>query len=165
MMINPAVHYTMDGLWVDYNLMTIFHGLNALGDANISDNGANRLGARALSRGIADGYFVIPYTIGDYLATIGWNSKVTTDHPAFREAAQAAESKLNSLLNIKGTRTVDEFHRELGIVMWDYCGMSRNDAGLRHAKQKIREIRDEFWKNLRVLGGENELNAELEKAN
>lgn len=165
MMIYPAVHYTMGGLWVDYNLMTSIPGLYALGEANFSDHGANRLGASALMQGLADGYFVIPYTIGDYLATIGWNSKVTTDHPAFREAAQAAESKLNSLLNIKGTRTVDEFHRELGIVMWDYCGMSRNDAGLRHAKQKIREIRDEFWKNLRVLGGENELNAELEKAN
>lgn len=165
MMIYPAVHYTMGGLWVDYNLMTTIPGLYALGEANFSDHGANRLGASALMQGLADGYFVIPYTIGDYLATVGWNSKVTTDHPAFREAAQAAESKLNALMNIKGTRTVDEFHRELGIVMWDYCGMSRNDAGLRHAKQKIREIRDEFWKNVRVLGGENELNAELEKAN
>ncbi len=165
MMIYPAVHYTMGGLWVDYNLMTSIPGLYALGEANFSDHGANRLGASALMQGLADGYFVIPYTIGDYLATVGWNSKVTTDHPAFREAAQAAESKLNSLLNINGARTVDEFHRELGIVMWDYCGMSRNDAGLRHAKQKIREIRDEFWKNVRVLGGENELNAELEKAN
>lgn len=165
MMIYPAVHYTMGGLWVDYNLMTSIPGLYALGEANFSDHGANRLGASALMQGLADGYFVIPYTIGDYLATTGWNSKVSEDHPAFKEAASAAEDRLNRLLSINGTRTVDELHRELGLVMWDYCGMSRNDAGLRKAKEKIREIRDEFWKNVKVLGTENELNAELEKAN
>ena len=165
MMIYPAVHYTMGGLWVDYNLMTTIPGLYALGEANFSDHGANRLGASALMQGLADGYFVIPYTIGDYLATTGWDSKVSVDHPAFREAATAATDKLNRLLNINGTRTVDELHRELGMVMWDYCGMSRNDAGLRKGKERIREIRDEFWKNVKVLGTENELNAELEKAN
>lgn len=165
MMIYPAVHYTMGGLWVDYNLMTSIPGLYALGEANFSDHGANRLGASALMQGLADGYFVIPYTIGDYLAATGWNSKVSEDHPAFKEAASAAEDRLNRLLSINGTRTVDELHRELGLVMWDYCGMSRNDAGLRKAKEKIREIRDEFWKNVKVLGTENELNAELEKAN
>src|SRR5690606_7641503 len=165
MMIYPAVHYTMGGLWVDYNLMTTVPGLYALGEANFSDHGANRLGASALMQGLADGYFVIPYTIGDYLATTGWNSKVSEDHPAFREAAVAAADRLNRLLNINGTRTVDELHRELGLVMWEYCGMSRNEAGLRKAKEKIAEIREEFWKNVKVLGTENELNAELEKAN
>lgn len=165
MMIYPAVHYTMGGLWVDYNLMTTVPGLYALGEANFSDHGANRLGASALMQGLADGYFVIPYTIGDYLATTGWNSKVSEDHPAFREAAGAAADRLNRLLNINGTRTVDELHRELGLVMWEYCGMSRNEAGLRKAKERIAEIREEFWKNVKVLGTENELNAELEKAN
>jgi succinate dehydrogenase / fumarate reductase flavoprotein subunit len=165
MMIYPAVHYTMGGLWVDYNLMTTIPGLYALGEANFSDHGANRLGASALMQGLADGYFVIPYTIGDYLANLGWKNKVETDHPAFREAAAAAAAKLNTLLDIKGSRTVDEFHRELGIIMWDYCGMSRNDAGLRNAKEKIRGIRAEFWKDVKVLGVGSELNAELEKAN
>ena len=165
MMIYPAVHYTMGGLWVDYNLMTTIPGLYALGEANFSDHGANRLGASALMQGLADGYFVIPYTIGDYLANLGWKNKVETDHPAFREAAAAAEARLNTLLDIKGTRTVDEFHRELGIIMWDYCGMSRNDAGLREAKEKIHGIRAEFWKDVKVLGVGSELNAELEKAN
>ena len=165
MMIYPAVHYTMGGLWVDYNLMTTIPGLYALGEANFSDHGANRLGASALMQGLADGYFVIPYTIGDYLANLGWKNKVETDHPAFREATAAAAAKLNTLLDIKGSRTVDEFHRELGIIMWDYCGMSRNDAGLRNAKEKIRGIRAEFWKDVKVLGVGSELNAELEKAN
>ncbi|MFO7256890.1 MAG: fumarate reductase/succinate dehydrogenase flavoprotein subunit [Bacteroidota bacterium] len=165
MMIYPAVHYTMGGLWVDYNLMTTVPGLYALGEANFSDHGANRLGASALMQGLADGYFIIPYTIGDYLANLGWSNKVGTDHPAFREAAQAAEDRLKRLLAINGSRTVDEMHRELGLTMWDYCGMSRNDAGLRKAKEKIREIRDTFWKDVKVTGTGNELNIELEKAN
>lgn len=165
MMIYPAVHYTMGGLWVDYNLMTSIPGLYALGEANFSDHGANRLGASALMQGLADGYFVIPYTIGDYLANLGWNDKVSTDHPAFKEALEGANAGLNKLLNIKGKKTVDEFHRELGLTMWDYCGMSRTAEGLKKAKTKIQEIRKEFWENVNVLGGESELNQELEKAN
>ncbi|MDV3309151.1 MAG: fumarate reductase/succinate dehydrogenase flavoprotein subunit [Cyclobacteriaceae bacterium] len=165
MMIYPAVHYTMGGLWVDYNLMTTVPGLYALGEANFSDHGANRLGASALMQGLADGYFIIPYTIGDYLANLGWSNKISTDHPAFREAAQAAEDKLKRLIAINGSRTVDEMHRELGLAMWDYCGMSRNEAGLKTAKEKIRQIRDTFWKDVKVTGTGNELNIELEKAN
>ncbi len=164
MMIYPAVHYTMGGLWVDYNLMTNVSGLYALGEANFSDHGANRLGASALMQGLADGYFVIPYTLGDYLATIGWNDKVNTDHAAFKEALSAVNAKVNKLLSIKGKKTVDQFHRELGLLMWDYCGMSRNEAGLKKAKQKIQALKTEFWQNVNVLGGARELNQELEKA-
>lgn len=164
MMIYPAVHYTMGGLWVDYNLMTSVPGLYALGEANFSDHGANRLGASALMQGLADGYFVIPYTIGDYLANIGWNDKVGTDHPAFKEAVDVVNSRVNKLLSIKGRKTVDEFHRELGLTMWEYCGMSRNETGLKTAKKKIQELKEEFWKNVDVLGSSTELNMELEKA-
>ncbi len=164
MMIFPAVHYTMGGLWVDYNLMTNVPGLYALGEANFSDHGANRLGASALMQGLADGYFVIPYTLGDYLANIGWNDKVGTDHPAFKEAIEAVNARVNKLLSIKGKKTVDEFHRELGLTMWEYCGMSRNEAGLKTAKKKIQELKAEFWSNVDVLGSSNELNMELEKA-
>ncbi|HNR74001.1 MAG: succinate dehydrogenase or fumarate reductase, flavoprotein subunit [Bacteroidetes bacterium OLB12] len=164
MMIYPAVHYTMGGLWVDYNLMTTVPGLYALGEANFSDHGANRLGASALMQGLADGYFVIPYTIGDYLASIGWNDKVGTDHPAFKEAIDAVNERINKLVSIKGKKTVDEFHRQLGLTMWEYCGMSRNEAGLKKAKQIIRDLKAEFWTNVNVLGGANELNQELEKA-
>lgn len=165
MMIFPAVHYTMGGLWVDYNLMTTVPGLYALGEANFSDHGANRLGASALMQGLADGYFVIPYTIGDYLANLGWNDKVSTDHPVFKEAFEKVQTRINKLLNIKGKKTVDQFHRELGLTMWDFCGMSRNDEGLKKAKKKIQELRSEFWENVNVLGGSSELNQELEKAN
>jgi succinate dehydrogenase / fumarate reductase flavoprotein subunit len=165
MMIYPAVHYTMGGLWVDYNLQTSVPGLYALGEANFSDHGANRLGASALMQGLADGYFVIPYTIGDYLANIGWADKVGTDHPAFKEALDGVNNRINKLLNIKGKKTVDEFHRELGLTMWEYCGMSRTDEGLRKAKKKIQEIKAEFWSNVSILGSNNELNQELEKAN
>ena len=165
MMIYPAVHYTMGGLWVDYNLMTNIPGLYALGEANFSDHGANRLGASALMQGLADGYFVIPYTIGDYLASIGWNDKVGTDHPAFKEATEKVTERINKLINIKGKKTVDEFHRQLGLTMWDYCGMSRTAEGLKKAKKIIQVIKTEFWTNVNVLGGTGELNQELEKAN
>jgi succinate dehydrogenase / fumarate reductase flavoprotein subunit len=164
MMIYPAVHYTMGGLWVDYNLQTTVPGLYALGEANFSDHGANRLGASALMQGLADGYFVIPYTIGDYLANIGWNDKVGTDHPAFKEATDAVNDRVNKLINIKGKKTVDEFHRQLGLTMWEYCGMSRSEEGLKKAKKIIQEIKKEFWTNVNILGGTNELNQELEKA-
>lgn len=164
MMIFPAVHYTMGGLWVDYNLMTTVPGLYCLGEANFSDHGANRLGASALMQGLADGYFVIPYTIGDYLATIGWNDKIGTDHPAFKEGMDKVQADVNRLLSIKGKKTVDEFHRQLGLIMWDYCGMSRNEVGLKKAKKLIQELRAEFWTNVNVLGSTNELNQELEKA-
>ena len=164
MMIYPAVHYTMGGLWVDYNLQTSVPGLYALGEANFSDHGANRLGASALMQGLADGYFVIPYTIGDYLANIGWNDKISTDHPAFKEAIDTVNATVNKLINIKGKKTVDEFHRQLGLTMWEYCGMSRSEVGLKKAKKIIQDIKKEFWSNVNVLGGANELNQELEKA-
>lgn len=164
MMIFPAVHYTMGGLWVDYNLSTTVPGLYALGEANFSDHGANRLGASALMQGLADGYFVIPYTIGDYLANIGWSDKVSADHPAFREALEKVQARTHRLLAIKGGKTVDQLHRELGLTMWDFCGMSRTEEGLRKAKSRIQELRDEFWHNVNILGGAAELNQELEKA-
>ncbi len=164
MMIYPAVHYTMGGLWVDYNLMTSVPGLYALGEANFSDHGANRLGASALMQGLADGYFVIPYTLGDYLATIGWNDKVTTDHPAFKAAMDVVNERTNKLVNIRGKKTVDEFHRQLGLTMWEYCGMSRSEVGLKKAKKIIQDLKTEFWTNVNVLGGTSELNQELEKA-
>ncbi|HEY5748863.1 MAG TPA: fumarate reductase/succinate dehydrogenase flavoprotein subunit [Chryseolinea sp.] len=163
MMIYPAVHYTMGGLWVDYNLMTTVPGLYALGEANFSDHGANRLGASALMQGLADGYFVIPYTIGDYLAGLP-TEKVSTDRPEFKEAIEKVNGTVQKFLSIKGKKTVDEFHRQLGLLMWEFCGMSRNDAGLKEAKQKISALRAEFWKDVNVLGGGQELNQELEKA-
>lgn len=164
MMIFPAVHYMMGGLWVDYNLSTTVPGLYALGEANFSDHGANRLGASALMQGLADGYFVIPYTIGDYLANLGWSDVVSTDHPAFKEALEQVQGRIQKLLSIKGHKTVDQLHRELGLTMWDYCGMSRTAEGLTKAKTRIQELRNEFWENVNVLGGSGELNQELEKA-
>ncbi|MBS1545410.1 MAG: fumarate reductase/succinate dehydrogenase flavoprotein subunit [Bacteroidetes bacterium] len=163
MMIYPAVHYTMGGLWVDYNLMTTVPGLYALGEANFSDHGANRLGASALMQGLADGYFVIPYTIGDYLAGMPWE-KMTTDRPEFKQAIDAVNEKTTKLLSIKGKKTVDELHRELGHIMWEYCGMARNEKGLKTAREKIAALKNEFWQNVNVLGSANELNVELEKA-
>jgi succinate dehydrogenase / fumarate reductase, flavoprotein subunit len=163
MMIYPAVHYTMGGLWVDYNLMTTVPGLYALGEANFSDHGANRLGASALMQGLADGYFVIPYTIGDYLATMPYD-KISVDRPEFREAMEKVTSVLGKLLSIKGSKTVDEYHRELGLIMWDKCGMSRSEAGLKQAKVQIQQLRNEYWSNVNVAGSGNELNQELEKA-
>ncbi len=163
MMIYPAVHYTMGGLWVDYNLMTTVPGLYALGECNFSDHGANRLGASALMQGLADGYFVIPYTVGDYLAGMS-SEKITTDRPEFRDAIAAVNERINKVLSIKGKKTVDQLHRELGLTMWEYCGMSRNEQGLLKAKKKIQELKNEFWTNVNVLGGTSELNQELEKA-
>lgn len=163
MRIYPAVHYTMGGLWVDYNLQTTIPGLYALGECNFSDHGANRLGASALMQGLADGYFVIPYTLGDYLAGIG-PKPVDASHPAFAEAKQAVEDRLNKLLSLKGNKTVDEYHRELGIIMWEYCGMARNEAGLTKAKGLIQELKADFWKNAIVVGKNEELNMSLEKA-
>jgi succinate dehydrogenase / fumarate reductase, flavoprotein subunit len=164
MMIYPAVHYTMGGIWVDYNLMTTIPGCYAAGEANFSDHGANRLGASALMQGLADGYFVLPYTVGDYLADEIRTGKIPTDSPEFDEAEKNVTDMLNKLLNIKGTKSVDHFHKELGKVMWDNVGMARNAEGLKEALVKIREIREEFWKDVRVTGGMNEFNPELEKA-
>ncbi|NDC82713.1 fumarate reductase/succinate dehydrogenase flavoprotein subunit [bacterium] len=163
MQIYPAIHYTMGGLWVDYNLMSTIPGLHVLGEANFSDHGANRLGASALMQGLADGYFVVPYTLGHYLATTKLE-KVSTDHPEFKKVEGDVRSRINQLLSIKGGRTVDDFHRQLGLLMWDKCGMSRSEAGLKEALAKIPEIRDEFWKNVNVLGGNDEFNQALEKA-
>ncbi len=164
MKIFPAVHYTMGGLWVDYNLMTNVDGLYSIGEANFSDHGANRLGASALMQGLADGYFVIPYTIGDYLAKMPYD-KVPVTHEAFKAAEANVKEKIDKLLSINGSKTVDQFHKELGHIMWEYCGMSRNEEGLKKAKGMIRELRDQFWKDLRLVGTNDELNLSLEKAN
>jgi succinate dehydrogenase / fumarate reductase, flavoprotein subunit len=163
MRIYPASHYTMGGLWVDYDLMTTIPGLFALGEANFSDHGANRLGASALMQGLADGYFVIPYTLGGYLAGLK-REKVTTEHPEFKKSEKQISDTTNRLLNIKGKKTVDDFHRELGLIMWDHVGMSRNEEGLKTAMSKIASLREEFWQNVNVPGIGNELNQSLEKA-
>jgi len=163
MRIYPAIHYTMGGLWVDYNLMSTIPGLHVLGEANFSDHGANRLGASALMQGLADGYFVLPYTIGDYLATSSL-PKVGTDHAAFKEAEAAVDARVKKLLAIKGTRSVDSFHRELGKIMWEYCGMARSADGLKTALEKIPALREEYWESVRVLGDGASFNQSLEKA-
>jgi succinate dehydrogenase / fumarate reductase flavoprotein subunit len=163
MMIYPAVHYTMGGLWVDYNLMTTVPGMFATGECNFSDHGANRLGASALMQGLADGYFVIPYTIGGYLAGESLES-ITTDHPAFKESLDYVNGRINKLMSINGKRTVDDFHKKLGQIMWDYCGMARNNKGLDKAKGMIQELRTEFWENAMVPGKTNDVNQSLEKA-
>jgi succinate dehydrogenase / fumarate reductase, flavoprotein subunit len=163
MRIYPAIHYTMGGLWVDYNLMSTIPGLFVLGEANFSDHGANRLGASALMQGLADGYFVIPYTIGNYLATAK-PGKVSADAPAVKEAVANIGAITKKLLNGHGTRTVDSFHRELGKIVWDYCGMARNETGLKKALALIPALREEFWKNVKVLGTNEEFNQSLEKA-
>ena len=163
MRIYPAPHYTMGGLWVDYNLMTNVEGLYALGEANFSDHGANRLGASALMQGLADGYFVIPYTIGDYLAgRLG--EKLSTDTEAFRATEAEVTERVQRLVSINGKRSADSFHRELGRLVWEYCGIARNAAGLQQALERIPALRDEFWHDLRIVGGPAELNQELEKA-
>ena len=162
MMIYPAVHYTMGGLCVDYNLMTNVDGLYALGECNFSDHGANRLGASALMQGLADGYFVIPYTIGDYLAKMPYD-KVSTDHEAFKSAEAEVRGNIDKLLNSKGSRTVDDFHKALGKIMWDKCGMSRTAEGLKEAKSEIQKLRKEYWEDVNLVGTNEELNMTLEK--
>jgi succinate dehydrogenase / fumarate reductase flavoprotein subunit len=164
MKIYPAVHYTMGGIWVDYNLMTTIPGCYACGEANFSDHGANRLGASALMQGLADGYFVLPYTIGDYLANDIRTGEIDINSPEFEAAEKEVKSSIDKLLSIKGSKTVDHFHRRLGKIMWNQCGMSRNADGLRKAMEDIRALRDEFWKDVKVPGTANEMNAELEKA-
>src|SRR5689334_19558273 len=152
MKIYPAVHYTMGGLWVDYELMTTVPGLYSLGEANFSDHGANRLGASALMQGLADGYFVIPYTLGNYLSAEIFTKPIPTDHPAFVEAETAARERMNAFLNVKGKTTVEEFHKRLGKIMWEYCGMARTAEGLTKAKEMLKELREEFWKDVKVPG-------------
>jgi succinate dehydrogenase flavoprotein subunit len=163
MRIYPAIHYTMGGLWVDYNLMSTVPGLFVIGEANFSDHGANRLGASALMQGLADGYFIIPYTMGDYLAGAKLE-KVSDDHPECRAVAGGVEARARKLLSIKGKRTVESFHRELGRIVWDHCGMARNQAGLRLALEQIPQLRAEYWQNVNVPGSGGDLNQSLEKA-
>ncbi|RZB35012.1 MAG: succinate dehydrogenase / fumarate reductase, flavoprotein subunit [Desulfobacteraceae bacterium Eth-SRB1] len=163
MMIYPAVHYAMGGLWVDYNLMSSIDGLFVLGEANFSDHGANRLGASALMQGLADGYFVLPYTIGGYLAGTSLE-KITAGHPAFRESVEIVNNSIEKLLSINGKRTVDDFHRQLGHIMWDYCGMSRNDEGLKKGRKLIQQLGEEFWENVLVPGSDKDFNQSLERA-
>jgi succinate dehydrogenase / fumarate reductase flavoprotein subunit len=163
MRIYPAVHYTMGGLWVDYNLMSSIDGLFVMGEANFSDHGANRLGASALMQGLADGYFIIPYTVGGYLAGTQL-PEVTTDHPAFKDAEHDAQSRINTLLSINGKRTVDDYHKELGLIMWEYCGMARNNQGLEKARNLVQQLRAEFWENVIVPGSAKDFNQSLERA-
>lgn len=164
MMIYPAVHYTMGGVWVDYNLMTTIPGCYAIGEANFSDHGANRLGASALMQGLADGYFVLPYTIGDYLADDIRTGAIPTDLPEFDEAEKAVVEQLQKFISNKGSKPVDYFHKKLGKIMWNEVGMARNESGLKKAIQEIRELRDEFHKEVMVPGELNGFNQELEKA-
>ena len=164
MRIYPAVHYTMGGLWVDYNLMTSIPGLYSLGEANFSDHGANRLGASALMQGLADGYFVIPYTIGAYLAGDIRTKAIPTDHPEFVAAEKSVQDTIDKLMSIKGTKSVDFFHKKLGLIMWDKCGMARNEKGLKEAIAEIQELKKQFWSEVRIPGDADEFNPELEKA-
>jgi succinate dehydrogenase / fumarate reductase flavoprotein subunit len=164
MRVYPAVHYTMGGLWVDYNLMSNVPGLFVLGEANFSDHGANRLGASALMQGLADGYFILPATIGNYLATVAPDQRPKTDHQEFRAAEEATMDSTQRLLAIKGKRTVDDFHRELGLLMWDLCGMARTETSLKRALARIPTLRAEFWENVNVPGSAASLNVALEKA-
>ena len=164
MMIYPAVHYTMGGVWVDYNLMTTIPGCYAAGEANFSDHGANRLGASALMQGLADGYFVLPYTIGDYLSDDILTGKISTDAPEFEAAEKQVQATIDKLLSSKGEKPVDYFHKRLGKIMWNKCGMSRNEKELKEAIAEIKELREQFWSEVRVPGAANELNQELEKA-
>ncbi len=164
MMIYPATHYTMGGVWVDYNLMTTVDGLYCIGEANFSDHGANRLGASALMQGLADGYFVLPYTIGDYLADDIRTGEISTDTKEFEDAEKEVTDRINFFMNNNGTKSVDHFHKRLGKVMWDKVGMARNEKGLKEAMAEIKQIREEFWKDVKVPGDANEMNPELEKA-
>ncbi|MGY3678200.1 succinate dehydrogenase/fumarate reductase flavoprotein subunit [Streptomyces sp. TE33382] len=165
MRIYPAVHYTMGGLWVDYDLQTTVPGLFAIGEANFSDHGANRLGASALMQGLADGYFVLPSTINDYLARSPHTETVDADHPAVAEAVAETEDRINLLLAVDGDRTPDSFHREIGELMWEFCGMARTEEGLRKALERIPQIREEFWRRIKVPGTGEQFNQSLEKAN
>ncbi|NRB64781.1 MAG: FAD-binding protein, partial [Saprospiraceae bacterium] len=164
MKIYPAVHYTMGGLWVDYNLETNLPGLFAIGEANFSDHGANRLGASALMQGLADGYFVLPYTIGQFLSKEIRTPKIDADQEAFQQAERDTRERIERLMSIKGNQSVESFHRRLGKIMWDYCGMSRNADGLRSARQMVRELSQEFYEDVFVPGSANDYNPELEKA-
>jgi succinate dehydrogenase / fumarate reductase flavoprotein subunit len=164
MRIYPAVHYTMGGLWVDYELKTTVDGLYALGEANFSDHGANRLGASALMQGLADGYFVIPYTLGNYLADDIRTASIPTDHPAFAEAETKVSDRINLLMSIKGNQTVESFHKRLGKIIWDKCGMARNAKGLQEAIAEVQALKKEFWSDVRIPGDINEMNPELDKA-
>ncbi len=164
MMIYPAIHYTMGGIWVDYNLQTTVPGLYAIGEANFSDHGGNRLGASALMQGLADGYFILPYTIGDYLAGKFKEPKTDINAPEFDEAEKAVTEKIEKLFAVKGKRSVDSFHKELGLIMWNNVGMARNEAGLKEAIEKIKALKAEFWKNVYVAGDNDQFNQELEKA-
>src|SRR5688500_18110124 len=163
MRIYPALHYTMGGLWVDYNLMSNVPGLFVLGEANFSDHGANRLGASALMQGLADGYFVIPYTIGNYLASTPL-PPVPTEHASVRDAARSVQDRISTLLAVKGRKSIRDFHRAVGAVLWDDVGMSRNETGLRHALDRIRALRDEFWRDVSVPGDTSNLNPALDYA-
>ncbi|MFW6043449.1 MAG: fumarate reductase/succinate dehydrogenase flavoprotein subunit [Marinilabiliaceae bacterium] len=165
MMIYPAIHYTMGGIWVDYELQTNVPGLFCAGEANFSDHGANRLGASALMQGLADGYFVLPYTIQNYLADDIATPRMTTEEKEFEEAEKSARDRFGKIMNIQGERTVDSIHKELGLVMWDFVGMARNKEGLQNALEKIQSIKKEFWNNVRIPGSAEDMNAELEKAN
>ena len=164
MRIYPAVHYTMGGLWVDYELMTNIKGLYCLGEANFSDHGANRLGASALMQGLADGYFVVPYTIGNYLADEIATKPIPITHEAFEQTEKAVADRINTLMNIKGKQTVESFHKRLGKIIWEYCGMSRNEAGLKHAIAEVQALKKEFWSDVKIPGGIKEMNPELDKA-
>jgi len=164
MRIFPAVHYTMGGLWVNYELMTTVPGLYCLGEANFSDHGANRLGASALMQGLADGYFVIPYTLSSYMANEIRNAPIPISHPAFVEAENAVKERIEKLMNVKGTESVESFHKRLGKIMWNKCGMARNEQGLTEAINEVQQLRKEFWENVRIPGGIYEMNTELEKA-
>jgi len=164
MKIYPAVHYTMGGVWVDYNLETNVPGLFALGESNFSDHGANRLGASALMQGLADGYFVIPYTIGQFLSGEIQNPVPSTDLPEFEAAEKEVRARIDKFLSMKGNQTVESFHRRLGLIMWDNCGMSRNAVDLKKARQQVRDLRDEFYKDVFIPGTNEEFNPELEKA-
>lgn len=164
MRIYPAVHYTMGGLWVDYELKTTVDGLYCLGEANFSDHGANRLGASALMQGLADGYFVIPYTLGNYLADDIRTASIPTSHPAFEETEKAVSERINKLMSIRGSQTVESFHKRLGKIMWDKCGMARNAKGLQEAIVEIRQLKKEFWTDVKIPGEINEMNPELDKA-
>jgi succinate dehydrogenase / fumarate reductase flavoprotein subunit len=164
MRIYPAVHYTMGGLWVDYELMTTVKGLYALGEANFSDHGANRLGASALMQGLADGYFVIPYTMGNYLADEIAVKPIPLNHEAFEQAEKAVSDRINELMSIQGKQSVESFHKRLGKIMWEKCGMARNAQGLQEAITEIQQLKKEFWSDVKIPGSINEMNTELDKA-